>query len=216
MNLGPFEDLPSKDREAVAACATLRDWAAGETLYGVGDPADSLMIVQSGVFAVQVPGPNGDLVVLTLLGEDSLFGEVTLVGAPRRSAEVAALVAGQTAVIAIPRLDELRGRSREIDDAVMGVMSDTIRRLTRQVVEARQLAVPERLRATIVHLHHLFGRGRVHLTQGQLAQLVGAQRTTVSELLARDAEAGLIATGRGWLEVLDEAGLRSASTAPEA
>lgn len=208
MHLGPFEDLPEEDRRRLAEVAVARRWTAGELLYRTGEPGDRLHVIQSGIVAVRVPAPDGTPTLLTLLGEESLVGEVALVGARRRTADVVALEPVETVGIGVDAVQALRRRSPAVDDAVMGVLADTVRRLTAQVVETRHLSQPQRLRRVLLRLHLLYDRGPIRLTQAQLAELVGAQRTTVSELLAIDADAGLVRTGRGWIEVLDAAALR--------
>lgn len=209
MNLGPFQDLPERDLRRLQELATVHHWERGESLYRVGDRADRVYIVQAGVFAVEVPAPSGDMMILALLGEDSVFGELALFGARRRTAGVAALEDSTTASVGLDALLGLRSRSPAIDEAVMGVMADTVRRLTEQLAEARYETQLVRLRKLLLRLHRLYDCEPIRLTQSQLAQLVGARRTTVSELLNRDTEAGLIRSGRGWIEVLDPAALRA-------
>lgn len=210
MNLGQLQDVPDQDRQRIEALASLKRWERGQALYRIGDTADRVFIIQSGVAAVQVPAPGGELMILTLLGEDSVFGELALVGARRRSAEVVAFEPLVTASLGIDALLALCSRSPAIDEAVMGVMADTVKRLTDQLVEARYHTQPVRLRKLLLRLHRLYDCDRIRLTQTQLAQLIGAQRTTVSELLNSDAASGLIRHGRGWVEVVDAAALRAA------
>lgn len=208
MTLGPFADLPDDERARLEDIAVLRSWDAGQALYRQGDLADRMHVVQSGIVGVHFTGPDGRLRLVTLLGEDSLFGELALIGAARRSATIVALEDARTLSFGVDAVAAIRRRSRVVDEVVMGVLADTLQRLTAELIEARWTSQPERLRRVLLQLHRLYAPGPIRLTQQQLAELIGARRTTVSELLAADT--AYVSTGRGSVTVEDPAGLREA------
>ena len=72
----------------------------------------------------------------------------------------------------------------------MGVLADTVRRLTNQLLDATLISQPVRLRRILLRLHRHYDDGRIALTHDDLAEMLGAQRTTVTELLAAEAAAG--------------------------
>jgi CRP-like cAMP-binding protein len=209
--LGPFADLPDDDRSAVEALATLHRVNAGQLIFRKGDPADLLMIVQSGLVAVQVEAPNDRRLTITLLGEDDVLGEMAIAGVPRRTANVLAMRDTELLAIDSARLTALRSSSPHLDDAVMGVLADTVRRLTNQVLEATMFSQPVRLRRLVLRLHRHYDGGRIELTHEQLAEMLGSQRTTVTGLLTTENAEGRIETGRGYIAIADETALREAS-----
>ena len=208
MRLGPLEDLPDDECARLRDLAVARRWQPGEWLYRAGDVADRLYVVQSGVVAIQAPGGDAAGVTFALLGEDELFGEVAFLGARRRTAGVVAVSECETVSLSLDAVAAVAQRSVAAVEALMAVMADTIRRLSAQLVEARVDPQPVRLRRLLARLPRLFDSPRAPLTHDRIAQLIGARRTTVSELLATEAAAGRIRTGRGWIEVLDERALR--------
>jgi CRP-like cAMP-binding protein len=133
---------------------------------------------------------------------------MALAGTPRRTASVVALRDVEVLSIDAAALSKLRTTTLEIDTVVMGVLADTVRRLSDQLMEASLQAQPTRLRILLVRLRRHFPDGRITITQDLLAEMLGAQRTTVSELLAAEESLGTIQRGRGYVQVLDVAALR--------
>ena len=64
----------------------------------------------------------------------------------------------------VHRLRELRAATLEVDAAVMGVLADTVRRLTDQLLEATLISQPVRLRRILLRLHRHYDDGRIALT----------------------------------------------------
>jgi CRP-like cAMP-binding protein len=209
--LGPFADLPDAQRRAVLALAVRRRFLAGQQVFRAGDPADHVVVVQSGLVSVQIASPTGRQLILAMFGEEEVLGEMALAGVPRRTATVVAVRDTDVLMLDARRLHELRAATREVDVAVMGVLADTVRRLTNQLLEATLVSQPVRLRRILLRLHRHYDDGRIALTHDDLAEMLGAQRTTVTELLAAEVAAGRIVKGRGHVQIVDLAAMRAAS-----
>jgi DNA-binding transcriptional regulator YhcF (GntR family) len=67
-------------------------------------------------------------------------------------------------------------------------------------------SIPERAARWLLHAQDRTG-DRIELTQQALAGLLGVQRTTVNAVAQSLEQEGLIATGRGVVQVVDRAGL---------
>ena len=211
--LGPFVDLPDTTRAAVLTLARHRGYAEGQQLFRRGDPADEVMILQSGLAAVQNIAKDGRRLTVEVVGREDVIGEMALAGAPRRTAAVLALRDTEVLAIDAQKLSALRTKTLDLDTAVMAVLVDTVRRLTDQLLEATLSTHATRLRILLMRLRRHFPDGRIAITQDLLAEMLGAQRTTVSELLAVEERLGTIARGRGFVQVLDVATLRETAMA---
>ena len=211
VTLGPFADLPDAQRRAVLALGVRRRFLAGERVFRVGDPADHVIVVQSGLVSVQVAAPDGRQLILAMFGAEDVLGEMALAGVPRRTATVVAVRDADVLMLDARRLHELRAATREVDVAVMGVLADTVRRLTNQLLEATLISQPVRLRRILLRLHRHYDDGRIALTHDDLAEMLGAQRTTVTELLAAEVAAGRVVKGRGYVQIVDMAAMRAAA-----
>lgn len=211
LTLGPFADLSEEHQRRLLAISRRRQFGAGQMIFRKGDPSDDVMIVQSGLVAVQTMGPDGRRLTLTMSSREEVLGEMAMAGSPRRTAMVVAITDAEALMIEVKGLHALRAIALEVDQIVMAVLADTVSRLTDQLVETTLLSQAVRLRRVLIRLSRHYEGGRILLTQEQIADTLGAQRTTITELLRADADAGLIETGRGYVRILDRDALRAAS-----
>lgn len=212
LTLGPFADLSDEHQRRLMAFSQRRQFGAGQMIFRKGDPSEHVMIVQSGLVAVQTIGPDDRRLTLTMASREEVLGEMALAGSPRRTAMVIAMTDAEALMIELKGLQALRAVALEVDQIVMAVLADTVSRLTEQLVETTLLSQAVRLRRVLIRLSRHYEGGRILLTQEQLADTLGAQRTTITELLRADADAGWIETGRGYVRIVDRDALRAAST----
>ena len=211
LTLGPFADLGEEHQRKLLALSQRRSFGAGQLIFRKGDPSEHVMVVQSGLVAVQMIGPDDRRLTLTMASREEVLGEMALAGSPRRTAMVIAMTDTEALMIETKGLMALRAVALEIDQVVMAVLADTVRRLTEQLVETTLLSQAVRLRRILLRLSRHYEGGRISLTQEQLADALGSQRTTITELLRADAEAGWLETGRGYVRIVDRDALRAAS-----
>jgi CRP-like cAMP-binding protein len=211
LTLGPFADLSPEHQRKVLAVSYRRTFGAGQMIFRKGDPSDNVMVVQSGLVAVQVTGPDDRRLTLTMASREEVLGEMALAGSPRRTAMVIAMIDTEALMIETKGLAALRTVALEIDQVVMAVLADTVSRLTEQLVETTLLSQAVRLRRILLRISRHYPGGRISLTQEQLAEALGSQRTTITELLRADVDAGWLETGRGYVRIIDRDALRVAS-----
>src|SRR4051794_21135945 len=60
----------------------------GTTLFTEGDPSDGLYLLSEGALRVVRPGPHGMAVPLATIGPGSVVGELSMLGAGRRTATI--------------------------------------------------------------------------------------------------------------------------------
>lgn len=133
---------------------------------------------------------DGDEMLLVTLGPSSVFGGLPMVDGGLRSASAAALEA--TTVLTVTRsalLEALRG-SPELADSLLGSLGSVVRRLTDQAADLVFLALHGRVAKLLLSLAEERGTseadGRtldLHLTQSDLANMVGGSRQSVNQVL---------------------------------
>jgi CRP-like cAMP-binding protein len=211
LTLGPFADLSPEYQRRVLGFSYRRNFGAGQMIFRTGDPSEHVMVIQSGLVAVQTIGPDDRRLTLTMASREEVLGEMALAGSPRRTAMVIAMTETEALMIDAKGLAALRAVALEIDQVVMAILADTVRRLTGQLVETTLLSQAVRLRRILLRIARHYDGGRISLTQEQLADALGSQRTTITELLRADVEAGLLETGRGYVRIIDRDALRAAA-----
>jgi CRP-like cAMP-binding protein len=204
--------LGDEDRAEFLSTARRRRFAKGEIVFHESDPGDSLYLVESGHVAVRVTTVNGDVATIHVLGPGEFFGELALVSPDtRRSATVSALDETTTLSIHRDRFEELRGRYAAMDHLLAEALATSTRRLTEHVLEALFVPTTTRVFKRLEALASVYGEGRdvavIPLTQDDLASLAGSTRPTVNTILKKAEEDGIIALGRGRIEIRDAAEL---------
>jgi CRP-like cAMP-binding protein len=78
--------VPEDELSAVAAVASEREYAAGETVMAEGDFGHSVLLIEDGIVEVSIDGRR-----VRELGSGEMLGEVAVLASGRRTASVVAL-----------------------------------------------------------------------------------------------------------------------------
>src|SRR5215469_1560205 len=81
-----FRDLEAADKDALLARARIRHVPAGETIFLMGFPGDSMMAVLSGNVRISVTSAEGREIVFAILSEGDVFGEIAMLDGQERTA----------------------------------------------------------------------------------------------------------------------------------
>jgi CRP-like cAMP-binding protein len=207
-----LEPLRADDREALLALARPRAFARGEVICHEGDPADSLHLVEHGHLAVRGGLASGATVTFTILSAGDYFGELALLRDDhRRTATVVALEPSRTLAVAGTAFDALCRRNPGIERVVSTLLAERIDALSRRLMETMYESLDRRVYRRLLELARSYGApdgaATIPLSQHQLADLVGASRPSVNQVLQRLAERGVVRLSRSRIEVVDLAAL---------
>jgi CRP-like cAMP-binding protein len=184
--------------------ARRRTFERGEVVFHRDDPADSLHLIARGRFAARVTTPQGDSVLLEVLGPGQAFGELALLlpGA-QRTATVAALEDGETRSVFRDDFTLLQSSHPGVKDVLLRLLAEQLRRASDRIVEAHYVDADTRVRRRLCGLAETYGDGVVPLTQEDLAAMAGTSRATVNRVLREEAKRGSVALQRGRVTLLD-------------
>lgn len=218
-----LESLPVDDQNRVLDSARRRHFTRGEVVFHEGDPGDSLQLIESGIFAVQVSAPGGEKLTLNVLSPGGFFGELALLqGAetPRRTATVLALVPSQTLTVAGTTFAALRKAHSALDGLFVTALVHRVDNLSIRLLEALYVGVDRRVYRRLLELAEIYGQSSsdvvIPLSQGDLATMAGASRPTVNQVLQKLVSRGMITLGRRQITILDLPALRAAAPLLEA
>ncbi|MBA3605654.1 MAG: Crp/Fnr family transcriptional regulator [Acidimicrobiia bacterium] len=212
MERGLLGALPEAERQAVRASMVRKTYRRDETLFHEGDPGDQLFAIEKGRVAIRMTTVLGDVVTLNLLGPADTFGEQALLEAgARRTATAIALEPVEVRTLHRDHFDELRRRHPAVDQLLVDLLATQVRRLSASLLEAMYMPVDRRVVRRLAELMNLYDGGStpvvVPLRQEDLASMVGTTRPTLNRALRQLADDGLIALGRGRVEIHDPIGL---------
>lgn len=208
-----FRTLPSHERDRLAAESREHRVPAGTVLFVEGQPARYLWAVGQGLVRIVSMHRGGREMILELIPPGELFGAMGVL--QDRPYPATAVAAAESVVWRIPAtltrelcqcypalratiLEQVAGRLRLAHERLRSVALDR---------------VDQRLARLLLGLAERIGREQgspavLALTRQQLAQMVGTTVETAIRVTRRWHAAGIIATGRAQLRLLDPEALR--------
>ena len=115
-----FKLLDEQERSDLQRVLEQRLATAGEKLFNIGEPGDSLYIVASGNVELFVKDNTGTKIVLTVCGPGDIFGELSLFDGGARTASAVCLE--ETQLFELDR-DDLLAFLRRHPDAALDLLS---------------------------------------------------------------------------------------------
>ncbi len=213
-----LDSLPLDDQKRVLDSARRRHFARGEIVFHEGDPADSLHLIESGIFAIQVSAPAGDRATVNVLSAGKFFGELGLVQTaytPRRSATVLALAPSHTLTLTGTTFNALRESNPSLEHLIVAALAHRVEELSGRLLEALYIGVDRRVYRRLIELAEVYGQSStdivIPLSQDDVATMAGASRPTVNQVLQKLVSRGIIALGRRQITIRDLAALRAAA-----
>lgn len=207
--------LAPEERAQLIESARSRSFTREEVVFHEGDPADSVHLVRSGHLAVRVSTPGGEVVTLNILIPGNYFGELSLLRGKadrRRTATLVALEPAETLSFSAAAFHSVCDRYPKVERLVVSLLAERVEELSQRLLEALYVGVDRRVYRRLLDLAEIYGGDRgsamVPLRQDHLADLAGAARPTVNQVLQRLATQGVVALHRGRIEVLDVSALR--------
>ncbi len=205
-----FPVLGPDERKRFIASARQRSFRAGEPIFRMGAPGDSMMLVETGEVTISYPAPDGRSATLSELKPGAVFGEIALIDGGERSADATAstnctlLVFERRAFMAILR------ESWPLTEAVLKLVCARLRRSDARMADLAFSDLATRLARTLVSRAKPppgGGPPRLSDTQGVLAALAGGSRENVNRWLRKWRKEGLITLAEGRIAILDVEGL---------
>ncbi len=177
----------------------------GSVLFDAGEPARDLFLVVEGKVKLTRPNTGATLPhresLLWLMGPGDMFGELSLVDGGTRSTTATTLTRASLLRVPGPELHDLVEVRHDVALALLGRLSERLRRSDNTTAHFVVGDVPSRLAFILLDLAERFGQVdpatghlvvRHDLTQQELAEAVGSSRETVNKALTDF-------TQRGWI-----------------
>ena len=199
--------MPSGVRAALEPELVRVEFGHGHVFYKRGEPIEAVHFPLEGVISVITELSDGSAVETATVGRDGAVGLAAMLAPVRASGTTIGQAPGAVLSTPVEALRRLAGESPELRRLAVGYI-DVLLAQAQQSVACNILHdVEERFCRWLLMCDDRVTGGRVDLTQEFLAQMLGVQRTTVSQVAGGLQSAGLIRYSRGRIEILDRAGL---------
>jgi CRP/FNR family transcriptional regulator len=205
-----FQGLPEKELAEIEKIVLEKQLGRGETIFFEGDEGNGFYIVIEGRVKIYKMSLQGKEHILHIFGEGEPFGEVPVFHGQPFPATAEALVA--TRVLFFPRkaFIEIVTQSPSIALNMLAMLSMRLRRFASQIESLSLKEVPARLASYLLYLSEEQGGGdsvELEISKGQLASLLGTIPETLSRILGKMSEEGLIEVQGRTIRLLDRTGL---------
>jgi CRP/FNR family cyclic AMP-dependent transcriptional regulator len=196
-----FHGLPEDRLAAIARSAMMRRISRGQAVVHAGDRSDFVYFVLTGSLKVAVSDEDGREVILSILGQGELFGEMGMFGEQPRSASVVAVVASDLVQIAKQDFRRIMEENFDIAWRIMGNLAQRLRNADRKIESLALMDVYGRVARLLLDMSEEVGGETIvarKISKQDIAKMIGASREMVSRVMKDLSLQGLIEeTDRG-------------------
>ncbi|QID17227.1 cyclic nucleotide-binding domain-containing protein [Nitrogeniibacter mangrovi] len=196
-----FQGLNDERLANVARCAMMRRVPRGQAVVHAGDQSDYVYFVLTGSLKVLVSDEDGREVILTILGQGELFGEMAIFDEQPRSASVVAAQPSDLVMISKQDFKQLMRDDFDIAWRIMCNLADRLRNADRKIESLALMDVYGRVAHLLLEMAEQRDGETVvvrKISKQDIAKMIGASREMVSRVMKDLGVQGLIEeTSRG-------------------
>jgi CRP/FNR family transcriptional regulator len=205
-----FQGLPQEQIEELANLIVVQELKRAQTIFSEGDEGTGFYVVISGRVKVFKLSLEGKEQILHIFGPGEPFGEVPVFAGENFPAHAEALE--KSRIFFLDRQDFVNLIQREPSLAMnmLAVLSKRLRQFTRLIEDLSLKEVPGRLAAYLLYLSTRQGGTddlELDIPKGQLASILGTIPETLSRILGKMSQIGLIQVQGRQIKIKNRNGL---------
>jgi len=211
-----FRDLTEPERARVESMLHSKVYPSGANIITAETPGEVVFIIQSGTLKIHVEQLDGRDVILAILGPGDLVGEMSLIDSAGRSASVVTLEESELYWISGRDFQACLSNIPMVAQNLVRILSRRVRLANELIQALAHLDVHGRVARQLLAFGEKYGEAGddggvlipIRLTQGDIADLVGASRKRVNQAMVTFREQGLITLDeKGHITVQDRQAL---------
>ncbi|MFP4454016.1 MAG: Crp/Fnr family transcriptional regulator [Desulfobacterales bacterium] len=205
-----FSGLPGEDIDALMAIAVEKPVAPGEIIFSEGDAGTGFYVTIEGLIKVYKLSAEGKEQILHMFGPGEPFGEVPVFSGKAFPATAEGIK--KSRVLFFPRNNfrDLIAQKPSVAMNMLSVLSGRLRNFTVQVENLSLKEVPARLAGYFLlqtEEQNSPDTITLNISKGHLASFLGTIPETLSRMLKKMSEQGLIEVEGRKIHILDRQGL---------
>lgn len=199
--------LPREDFALVEPYLKIVSLDRGVTLYEDGDQIASVHFPLKGMISLVTVTSEGDSIEAGTVGVDGVVGAMVAFGLQLAPAKAIVQIPGVLAEIPTGRFRAAAAKSETIRD--LCVRYNEVQLIQARVTVACNAlhSIEQRFCKWLLQSREVTEEGAVSLTQEFMAQMLGVQRSSVSQVATKMQRLGYISYVRGQIRILNRAGL---------
>jgi CRP/FNR family transcriptional regulator len=204
--VGFFADMPEDLRRQLRELATEKVFDKGEMIFYEGDESVGFYLLLLGLIKIYKLSPDGKEQILQFIRPNETFGEVVVFSGKAFPANAEAVKNSRALLFPRKGFLEFIRANPEVAMMMLAILSERLRRFTIQVENLSLKEVPGRLATYFLYLSRQEGKGEsftLEISKGQLASLLGTIPETLSRILTRMKDHGVIEVEGSRIDLLD-------------
>ncbi|MEN8246011.1 MAG: Crp/Fnr family transcriptional regulator [Thermodesulfobacteriota bacterium] len=205
-----FRNLPEDDLKRIKHIAKDKFYNKGQTVFSEGDDGNGFFVVAAGKVKIYKVSLEGKEQILHIYGPGNPFGEVPVFSGEQFPANAQTLLKSHLLFFPRTAFTELIANNPSLCLNMLAVLSMRLRQFTLQVENLSLKEVPGRLASYLLYLAQEQASDvtvSLPISKGQLASLLGTIPETLSRILSKMGNSGLIEVSGGQIMLLDPVGL---------
>ncbi len=203
-----FTGLSPRECREIAACAHARTYARDELLFMQGQPVRSLVLIQTGSVKLTQLSANGHEVILWMNGSGDAMGVHADSPSCSHTCSARAMEQCKALVWEYTRLQMLVAEYPQLRKNISQILAGRLQELEERFREIATEKVARRLALALTRLCRQVGKRssegtEVSLSREELAQLTGTTLFTISRILSKWADVGVVTPRREAVLVRD-------------
>jgi CRP-like cAMP-binding protein len=199
-----FSQFNEEELANLAEIAKSRLYKKGEWFFAKDDVGAYLFVIQKGLARVIVEGEDAREVTLSILQENSFFGEMSILDGKPRSAAVIAQEDCVALVIARDNFLKFIKQYPSVGIKILGVLCQRLRKTDEQVETLAFFRAEQKVADVLLKLREEYGKKQddgllldIKLTHQEIASIAGMARETSNRVLLKFIK-------RGWIKRVDK------------
>lgn len=197
-----FKGLPLSTLKIIKELLKERQYASGHLLIEQGERSDFAYFILDGGVRIFRLTEGGDEISVGILGPGEIVGEMGLIDDSPRSASVITLKSTKALVLSRYEFRKLLLSNAEISINLLQTFVKRMRITNEQVEDISSKSLAERTWKVVQTLALYFPNSEITLSQEELASIIGASRTRVTETLNILREQGKIKLSHKKIQLL--------------
>lgn len=190
-----FHGLSDDSLASIARVSMMRRFPRGQSVVCAGDRPDYVYLVLTGSLKVVVSDEDGREVILSILGQGELFGEMGMFDERPRSASVIAVVPADLVLISKQDFRRIMQDSFDVSWRIMCNLAERLRNADRKIESLALMDVYGRVARLLIEMAEDVGGQSVvvrRISKQDIAKMIGASREMVSRVMKDLGLRGLI------------------------
>ena len=202
-----FRGVAGKTRDQLMETSRRRFFGPGETLFHQGDASTDLILILEGMVKIWRVAPDGTSITLTVVGAGEPIGTLHAVEEIPHTATATALIPTRVIDWPIEQMRALMQSDSALTGNVLAVVSRYARLMIERLEEVSTVSVEGRIARALCRAasaaNVLNVDADIRLSRQDIADMSSSTLPTVSRIMSRWRERGVIAGHRGRVRILD-------------